>query len=114
MTGQSQHTGMPQGSELLNVSCRPYGNRITVFTDRVFIKRKDKTILMSSISSINYFPGIPLLICPLMTILHQEETGKEIKTRVAFHGVIPRSFTGFMKPGECVRLLQKLIADRSS
>jgi len=114
MTDQSQHTGTPQGRELLTVSCRRYGNRITVFADRVVIKRKDKTILISSVSSIGYFPGIPLLLCPVMTIVHRDEAGKDTKTRVAFHGVFPRLFTGFMKPGECVRLLRKLVADRHS
>ena len=111
MSDESQNAGKAENKEILSVSCRPYGNRVTVFRDRIIVKRKDITIPISSISSIGYFPGIPLLLCPVMTIVHRDETGKDKKTRIAFHGIIPRLFTGLMNPGRCVNLLRRITAN---
>jgi hypothetical protein len=47
-----------------------------------------------------------------MTIVHLDKNGNEKKTRVNFHGVFPRAYTGFNKPGDCVQLLRKLIAEQ--
>lgn len=92
-------------SEAFSVSCKPYGNKLIISKDGCSLIKPEKEIAINDISEIKYFPGIPLLLCPVLTIIHKNSE----KTLIGFHGTIPRLFTGFSKPSKAIKLLREFV-----
>jgi len=96
-----------------SVSCRPYGNNAILGNNSLEIKYKEIAIPYKNITNIKFFGGIPLLLCPVITIEYIDETGKNKKHRIGFHNTLFRLITGYSKPGQFYQKLMDMVQKQS-